>query len=85
MGFFIEANHDKILIPICIGHGEKDTIVEPTNSRWLASIHTKSEVKVHVFPGVLHEIYEDPDRDNLIKPLLQWVDEKFVREMKAAQ
>jgi alpha-beta hydrolase superfamily lysophospholipase len=65
-----QADAPKIRLPILIQHGEADRLTAPAGSRYLFE-HVSS---VEIYPGLFHEIYNEPERDAVLGDLIGWFD-----------
>jgi len=64
--------------PFLVLHGTKDSIVPPRSSEILIE-RAKSSDKRHVtYEGRLHEIMNEPNRGEVIKTIVSWVQDHIV-------
>ena len=63
-----------ITVPVLILYSETDPIVVPEGSRMLAETVSSSDVTIRDFPGLRHEIMNEPQRDEVIAAALDWLD-----------
>jgi alpha-beta hydrolase superfamily lysophospholipase len=75
-------------LPVLLLHGESDSICSPAGSESFFAARTLSESKgragesgrqywnrLHVYPELRHEIFNEPEREAVFGDLLKWVDE----------
>ena len=68
-----EANDrlDEISVPTLVFHGAEDALVPPSASAPLASV---SGVQRKVYPGLRHETHNEPERDQVLADVADWID-----------
>lgn len=68
-----------IRLPILLMHGEADTLTSPSGSRFLFE-HVSSEDKtLKIYPGLYHEIFNEPERLQVFADLQAWLDQRLDR------
>lgn len=60
----------RIKIPTLVIHGAADELVEPSASAPLASVDS---VQRRVFPGLRHEIHNEPERHDVLSFVSEWI------------
>jgi lysophospholipase len=65
-----------ITVPTLILYSSTDPIVAAEGSRMLAERVGSSDVTIRDFPGLRHEIMNEPQRDEVISAALDWLDER---------
>lgn len=63
-----------ITVPVLILYSETDPIVAPEGSRMLAERVGSDDVTIRDFPGLRHELMNEPQRDEVIAAALDWLD-----------
>lgn len=59
--------------PLLILHGADDRVVPPAGSLWLHA-HVRSRDKtLRLYPGLYHEIHNEPERDQVFAEVLAWL------------
>lgn len=66
-------------LPCLLLHGGDDRIVTPASSEWFYSGISSSEKQRKVYPGLFHEIFNEPEKDLVIGDVLSWLDSKCNR------
>lgn len=61
---------DQYDVPTLVVHGSEDTIVPPSASAPLAAVAT---VDRKLFPGFRHELHNEPEADEVLEHVLQWL------------
>lgn len=69
-----QADAPKIHLPILIQHGEADRLTAPEGSRYLFANVGSKDKKLEIYPGLFHEIYNEPERDAVLDDLIEWFD-----------
>ena len=59
--------------PVLIVHGEKDGLVPADGSRRLATCVGADDVQLTIYPGLYHEVFNEPEQDRVISDVLDWV------------
>lgn len=69
-----QAEAPKIRLPILIQHGEADRLTAPEGSRFLFANVASTDKRLEIYPGLFHEIYNEPERDAVLDDLIGWFD-----------
>lgn len=69
-----QADAPKIRLPILIQHGEADRLTAPAGSRYLFANVASHDKRLEIYPGLFHEIYNEPERDAVLDDLIGWFD-----------
>ncbi|MBA3939784.1 MAG: alpha/beta hydrolase [Sphingopyxis sp.] len=69
-----QADAPKIALPILIQHGETDRLTAPAGSRYLFANVGSTDKRLEIYPGLFHEIYNEPERDAVLDDLIGWFD-----------
>lgn len=67
---------DAYNVPTLVLHGTEDTLVPPSASARLAAIVS---VDRRLFPGFRHELHNEPDADEVLQHVLEWLKERVRR------
>ncbi|WP_120717634.1 alpha/beta hydrolase [Tsuneonella amylolytica] len=59
-------------VPVLIQHGDADALVPIAGMREVAGIIGSPDKTVIEYPGLYHEIYNEPEKDAVIGDLLDW-------------
>ena len=60
--------------PLYLFHGTQDRLTNPDGSRWLAAHAASDDVTLHIWEGFYHESLNEPERDEVIAALGDWLD-----------
>lgn len=61
-------------VPVLIQHGDADALVPIAGMRAVAPTIGASDKTVIEYPGLFHEIYNEPEKDTVIGDLLSWLE-----------
>ncbi len=64
----------RITVPTLIMYSSTDPIVAPDGSHMLAEEIGSDDVTLRDWPGLLHEILNEPERDEVIAEIADWLD-----------
>jgi acylglycerol lipase len=70
----------RITIPTLIMYSRSDPIVAPEGSEMLAERLGSDDVTLRNWDGLRHEILNEPERDQVIGEMLDWLDERSTDE-----
>ncbi len=70
----IQARAAEITLPILIMHGEADTMTPAEGSRLLHQRANSTDKTLRIYPGLHHEIFNEPERLELFGELRGWLD-----------
>jgi alpha-beta hydrolase superfamily lysophospholipase len=62
-----------ITLPVLVMHGEADALVPAQASEDIAATVGSTDVTLKVWPGLYHEIYNEPERNEVIATTVEWV------------
>lgn len=78
MGWVQEQASD-IRLPILLMHGEADTLTSPEGSRFLYDNVSSEDKTLKIYPGLYHEIFNEPERMQVFADLESWLDQRLDR------
>jgi acylglycerol lipase len=76
---WIDDNIEEWNLPVLFMHGEKDTLGYAKGSREIAS-RIKSDCTLKIWPGLFHEVHNEPEKDEVFNFLQNWLDEHLPRD-----
>jgi acylglycerol lipase len=68
----IDRSRD-LRIPVLIQHGNDDTIADPDGGRRLAEACGSLDKTFRLYPGLWHEIYNEPERQRPLNDVREWL------------
>ena len=66
-----------ITLPALVMHGEADTLVTPDASRILFERIGSTDKTLKLFPGLYHEIFNEPERVDVVNDVIAWVEARL--------
>ncbi len=70
----IQDRASEITLPMLIMHGEADTMTPVEGSRLLHERASSADKTLRIYPGLHHEIFNEPERLELFAELRHWLD-----------
>lgn len=77
IGTTLEALRERLSelrLPLLILHGGADRVVPPSGSAWLHAHAGASDKTLHIYPGLYHEIHNEPERATVLADVTSWLD-----------
>jgi alpha-beta hydrolase superfamily lysophospholipase len=68
---------NEIQVPLLVMHGGADPITDPDGSREFVANASSADKEFILWPDDQHEIFNELDRDQVLKRLVDWLDERF--------
>lgn len=76
---------DEIDVPLLMLHGGDDRICAPAGSeRFMAGVVSASS-KLEVYPGLRHEIFNEPEGEQVFRDMLEWLNDILDADAPSAQ
>ena len=72
----IQANAEKITLPMLLLHGGDDAMAAAEGSRFLYSRISSTDKTLKIYPGLYHEIFNEPEKEEVFADLLAWCNER---------
>lgn len=76
---FVKKNIKNISCPTLVMHGEKDGVVEKEIGDWTFANLKCKDKKIIIYPNLYHEIFNEITRDDVIRDLINWCDERVCK------
>ena len=70
----VRERPDAFDVPLYLFHGTADRLTDPDGTRWLAEHAAADDVTLRVYDGYYHETMNEPERDDVIASLADWLD-----------
>jgi alpha-beta hydrolase superfamily lysophospholipase len=64
----------KLTAPLLIVHGEQDRLINVEGSRILAENAASADVALKVYPGLYHEVFNEPEKDRVLDDVVAWIE-----------
>jgi alpha-beta hydrolase superfamily lysophospholipase len=69
----VRARAGEITLPILLLHGEADRLTAPEGSRYLKEHLASADRTLKLYPGLYHEIFNEPERDAVLSDVTGWI------------
>ena len=63
--------------PLLVVHGSEDRLVPVGNSHRLVDAVGSTDVELKVYPGLYHEVFNEPERAQVLDDVVSWVDARL--------
>lgn len=73
----VRKRRAEIQLPILIMHGAEDALTAVSGSEDLHINITSSDRTLRIYPGLYHEIFNEPERLDVIAELVSWLEERI--------
>lgn len=67
------ADARRITVPVLLIHGSADKLTSPSGSEKFAQAVGSSDVTVRIWEGAYHELHHEPERDEVLDTIVDWV------------
>ena len=72
----IKARANEITLPILLMHGSKDPMTAPEGTKFLYERCKSTDKEKHILDGLLHEIFNEPEKETIIELTLNWLNQR---------
>jgi len=62
-----------LTLPTLVMQGAEDRLVDPAGSRLIADTAGSTDLTLHVYDGLHHEVFNEPERDRVLDDLIAWL------------
>jgi alpha-beta hydrolase superfamily lysophospholipase len=73
----VQAEAGKISLPLLLLHGGADVMASPEGSRFLYEHVSSADKTLEIFPGLFHEIFNEPEHEAIFATVLEWCDKRL--------
>lgn len=70
----VKDNAQSIKLPMLILHGGEDSMAAPEGSTLLHERAGSADKTLHIYPGLYHEIFNEPEQLDIFQEVLDWLD-----------
>ncbi|HXO57055.1 MAG TPA: lysophospholipase [Mycobacterium sp.] len=63
--------------PLLVVHGSEDQLIPVDGSRQLVDAVGSSDVELKVYPGLYHEVFNEPERDQVLDEVVSWINARL--------
>jgi len=71
------TNLKNITLPVLICHGGADHLVNPDASKTIYENVNSGDKKLKIFTGLYHEIHNEPEKEEVLKYMGDWIDKRI--------
>lgn len=76
----VQAEAGRISLPVLLLHGGEDVMASPEGSRFLYEHVSSTDKTLEIFPGLFHEIFNEPEHEAIFAAVLEWCDRQLAAE-----
>jgi alpha-beta hydrolase superfamily lysophospholipase len=73
----IQASAAEITLPLLLLHGGDDAMTSPSGSQFLYDNVGSEDKTLKIYPGLYHEIFNEPEREEVLGDLLDWCEKQL--------
>ncbi len=73
----VQAEVAGITLPLLVMHGEADAMTAPAGAKFLVEHAGSSDKTLKLYPGLYHEIFNEPEREQVLNDLLEWCEARL--------
>jgi alpha-beta hydrolase superfamily lysophospholipase len=73
-------NAARFPLPLLLMHGTEDEIAYPSSSLEFAKLAPKDKVTLKMWEGCKHELHTDPEKAEVFKVMIDWLDKHMIEE-----
>jgi len=63
--------------PLLVVHGSEDRLISVDGSRQLVDAVGSSDVELKVYPGLYHEVFNEPEREQVLNDVVSWINARL--------
>jgi alpha-beta hydrolase superfamily lysophospholipase len=63
--------------PLLVVHGSEDKLVSVDGSRHVVGAVGSSDAELKVYPGLFHEVFNEPERDQVLDDVVSWINARL--------
>ncbi|UXA13786.1 lysophospholipase [Mycobacterium sp. SMC-8] len=77
VGETMPARAGAITAPLLVVHGDKDRLIPVQGSRKLIDCIGSADVHLKEYPGLYHEVFNEPEKDVVLDDVTAWIESKL--------
>jgi alpha-beta hydrolase superfamily lysophospholipase len=63
--------------PLLVVHGSEDRLIPVDGSRQLVEAVGSSDVELKIYPGLYHEVFNEPEQDQVLDDVVSWINARL--------
>ncbi|BBY63723.1 alpha/beta hydrolase [Mycolicibacterium helvum] len=67
----------ELTAPLLVVHGAEDALVAASGSELLVDCVGSTDVHLKVYPGLYHEVFNEPERDRVLDDVTAWIEARL--------
>ncbi|KAB5524260.1 hypothetical protein DKX38_022009 [Salix brachista] len=76
---YLQQNLKRLRVPLLVLHGAADTVTDPDGSRKLYEEASSADKTIKLLEGFLHDLLFEPERDEIMADIIDWLNCRVVR------
>lgn len=77
VGETMPSRAQALTAPLLVVHGADDGLVPAEGSKRLVGCVGSADVRLTVYPGLYHEVFNEPERDQVLDDVVGWIDARL--------
>ncbi len=73
----VQQRASEITLPLLLLHGAADSLTDPEGSRFLAARAGSADKTLTIYPGLYHEIFNEPERETVLADVLAFCERQL--------
>ena len=73
----VAAGLPGVTMPVLVMQGSADSLVDPGAAGYVHSRLGSADRTIRIYPGLYHEVFNEPERDQVLDDLLGWVEARI--------
>ena len=74
----VKVRCNEITLPLLLMHGSEDPMTSPVGTEFLFENCKSVDKEKHIFKGLLHEIFNEPEKEKVIQKTINWLKQRSV-------
>jgi alpha-beta hydrolase superfamily lysophospholipase len=70
----VQRDIGRLTLPVLCVQGTVDLLVDPDSARWVDEHTGSADHTLRVYPGLYHEVFNEPERDAVLDDVAGWLD-----------
>ena len=77
VGETMQQRAPALTAPLLVVHGSDDRLIPVAGSRRLVECVGSTDVELKVYPGLYHEVFNEPERDQVLDDVVSWISKRL--------